>query len=65
MRYTIWRTDSDGNAFQITTAGATSIKERAFEKARVFNERLQTSEPATVDRYVVRDEEGKELKLPA
>ncbi len=65
MRYTIWRTAQDGNAFQITTAGATTIKERAFEKARVFNERLQTSEPASGDRFVVRDEDGKELKLPA
>ena len=65
MRYTIWRTGGDGSSFQITTAGATSIKERAFEKARVFNERLQTSEPASHDRFVVKDENGKELKLPA
>ena len=55
MRFTIWRVSPGGSAFQITTAGATSVKERALEKAQMFNERLLASEPDSEDRFVVRD----------
>lgn len=64
MRFTIWRVSPGGSAFQITTAGATSVKERALEKAQMFNERLLASEPDSEDRFVVRDNRGREFKLP-
>ena len=65
MQYTIWRVDPSGGAFQITTAGATSVKERAIEKAIALNGKLLTSDPSCEDRFVVRDEQGHEVKLPA
>ncbi len=62
--YTIWRISPGGKAFQLTTTGTTSSKERALEKARMYNERLVQSEPGTEDRFVVRDLEGKEFRPP-
>ena len=35
-----------------------------MEKARMYNERLIQSEPETEDRFVVRDQDGKEFKPP-
>ncbi len=61
MRYSIWRVSEDGSGFQLTTAGETSMKDRAMEKARVYNQRLQETEPESTDRYVVKDEKGKEI----
>tara|TARA_Y100001937_G_scaffold23899_1_gene34216 strand:- start:256447 stop:256644 length:198 start_codon:yes stop_codon:yes gene_type:complete len=65
MSYTIWRVSPGGESFQLTNMGATANKERALEKVRNLNERLRQSEPDTTDRFVARDENGKELKAPA
>lgn len=60
--YSIWRISPDGKAFQLTTTGTTSVKERAMEKARLYNERLLQSDPETEDLFVVRDGDGREFK---
>lgn len=62
MKYSVWRVAVDGTAIQIITAGETSVRERALEKARLYNERLLSGEPESTDRFVVRDENGKEIK---
>lgn len=62
MKYTIWRVAVDGTGLQIVTAGETSLKERAMEKARQYNERLLVGEPNSTDRFIVKDEKGKEVK---
>ena len=65
MTYTIWRVSPEGDEFRITTAGATSVRDRALAKVRTFNERLMRSEPGTADRYVVRDQAGREVVVAA
>ncbi|MCB1137522.1 MAG: hypothetical protein KDK23_02155 [Leptospiraceae bacterium] len=65
MSYTIWRVSPGGESFQLTNMGSTANKERALEKVRTLNERLLQSEPQTQDRFVVRDENGRDLKAPA
>ncbi|MEQ8351816.1 MAG: hypothetical protein RH862_10050 [Leptospiraceae bacterium] len=65
MSYTIWRVSPDGESFQLTNMGSTANKERAMEKVRALNERLRQSEPSGADRFVARDQNGKELKAPA
>ena len=62
MRYSIWRITADGDAFQITSAGNTTNKEAALEKAENLNKKLISSEPGTLDRFIVRDEIGKEVR---
>jgi hypothetical protein len=61
MKYTIWRMSSDGTSIQIQTAGETSVIERAFEKVRVYNERLKSGEPDSEDRFLVLDSNGNEV----
>lgn len=61
MYYTVWRISISGEAFPLTTIGATSVKERAIEKAKVYNEKLKASDPNSSDKFVVRDEEGREI----
>ena len=61
MTYTIWRVSPEGDEFRITTAGATSLRDRALEKARGYNDRLIRGEPGTSDRYIVRDQSGREV----
>lgn len=61
MRYSIWRVSEDGSSFQLTTAGETTIKERALEKARQYNGRMKETEPESSDRYTVKDEKGREI----
>ncbi len=65
MTYTIWRVSPEGDEFRITTAGATTVRDRALEKVRTFNDRLIRSEPGTRDRYVVRDNAGREVSVAA
>ena len=36
-----------------------------MEKARSFNDKLQQSDPESKDRFVVRDEKGRDLKISA
>lgn len=62
MGYTIWRVGPDGEAFALSNMGTTSVKERALEKARTLNERLKSTEPESPDSFVVRDDDGKELR---
>jgi len=62
MRYSIWRLSQDGEAIPLSTVGETSVKDRAFEKMRLYNERLRSSDPSTTDRFVVFDEKGREIK---
>lgn len=64
MTYTIWRVSPEGDEFRITTAGVTSVRDRALAKVRTFNERLIRSEPGTADRYIVRDATGREIGVP-
>jgi hypothetical protein len=61
MKYTIWRISADGTSIQIQTAGETSVIDRAFEKARTYNERLRVGEPDSEDRFIVIDNTGKEV----
>lgn len=63
MKYSIWRIGPDGNDFELKTAGVTSIKEWALKKALQYNELLLRSEPEIQDRFVVRDEKGREIPL--
>ena len=63
MNYTIWRVSPDGGEFQLTSAGISSVKEKAVEKARVLNDKLRESEPDSQDRYVVRDAKGREIRF--
>ncbi|MCB1156094.1 MAG: hypothetical protein H7A25_02350 [Leptospiraceae bacterium] len=62
MQYTVWRVSPSGEAFQLTTVGASSVKERALEKAKLYNEKLRSSDPESEDIFVVRDESGKEFR---
>ncbi|MCB1172810.1 MAG: hypothetical protein KDK39_04565 [Leptospiraceae bacterium] len=62
MAWSIYRVDADGHEIQLTTVGATSSKERALEKVRMYNDRLQSSDPDSLDRFIARDEKGRELK---
>lgn len=62
MLYTVWRVSPSGEAFQLTTVGASSVKERALEKAKFYNDKLRSSDPESEDIFVVRDEVGHEFK---
>lgn len=62
MRYTIWRIGPGGEKFPLSTLGAISSRERAIDRARGFTERLKTLEPECEDRFIVQDEDGRELK---
>lgn len=62
MLYTVWRVSPSGEAFQLTTVGASSVKERALEKAKFYNDKLRASDPESEDIFVVRDEAGQEFK---
>jgi len=61
-RYTIWRVSPGGHNFALTTLGTISSKDRALEKVRAYNERLLATEPDTQDRFVVKDDSGRELQ---
>lgn len=63
MQYTIWRISPDGDKILLNTVGAISSRERAMEKARLYNDRLRASDPQTEDRFVAQDEKGRELKV--
>lgn len=63
MRYSIWRVGPGGTGFQLNTVGATTSKERAIAKVQLYNERLKQSDPESEDRFVARDEKGRELKI--
>lgn len=65
MTYTIWRVAPDGIDFQLKTLGKTSNKSLAMEKARKYNEKLYLSNPNEEDRFVVRDQTGREIKISA
>ena len=62
MRYSIWRIGPDGQAFALTTVGATRDRQRALAKVQSYNEKLKSSDPYSEDRFVARDEKGRELK---
>ncbi|MBX7059094.1 MAG: hypothetical protein K1X75_13590 [Leptospirales bacterium] len=62
MRYTIWRIGPGGEKFPLSTLGAISSRQRAFDRARSFTDRLKQLEPDSEDRFIVQDEEGRELK---
>jgi hypothetical protein len=62
MKYTIWRVTPSGDGFPLSNMGVTSIKERALEKARALNQRLRESEPESDERFIVRDEKGREVR---
>lgn len=62
MKYTIWRVTSAGDGFPLSNMGITSVKERALEKARALNQKLKAAEPDTDERFVVRDERGREIR---
>lgn len=62
MRYSIWRIGPGGQEFALTTVGATRDRQRALAKADAYNERLKLSDPQSPDRFVARDEKGRELK---
>lgn len=62
MQYTVWRVSPSGEAFQLTTVGVSSVKERALEKAKLYNDKLRISDPESKDIFVVRDEFGKEYR---
>jgi hypothetical protein len=62
MRYSIWRVSPGEEPFALTTVGATRDRQRALAKAESYNERLKLSDPQSPDRFVARDEKGRELK---
>jgi len=62
MLYTIWRVSPVSDPIEISTSGSTSVKERALQKANMYNEKLKASEPESADRFIVMDEKGRELK---
>lgn len=63
MHWSIYRVSSDGEEFQLGTVGSTSSKERAVEKVRMYNDRLIQSDPKSEDRFIAKDEKGRELKI--
>ena len=62
MKYSIWRISPTGEEILLSTVGSTTNRERAVQKARYYNERLRASDPETEDRFIARDERGRELK---
>ena len=62
MKYTIWRVTPAGDGFPLSNTGVTSMKERALEKSRALNQKLRASEPESEERFIVRDEKGREVR---
>jgi hypothetical protein len=62
MQYSVWRVSPSGESFQLTTVGTSSVKERALDKAKVYNEKLRASDPESGDVFIVKDELGKEYR---
>lgn len=62
MRYSIWRVCANGEAFCLTASGNISDRQAALEKARYLNERLESTDPDSEDRFVVQDESGREIR---
>lgn len=52
----------DGEGIPLSTVGETSLKDRAFEKVRLYNDRLRKSDPQTTDRFIVKDQTGREIR---
>ncbi|MBE7439302.1 MAG: hypothetical protein HS115_12660 [Spirochaetales bacterium] len=59
--YTIWRVNAIGEAFQIGQPGVLVDKKSAFETARLYSDRLTSSDPGSSDRFIVRNERGEDL----